>query len=94
MLRGWSISTRWGLLVTTRGSTISIALACIVKWSSSVVLWKMLLPKGLIRSSWLRPSLIVLTLMHVPVIASIPFNNIRTKLKATGVMPGHFGQFH
>ncbi|KAL4381362.1 hypothetical protein AHAS_Ahas04G0125900 [Arachis hypogaea] len=44
-----------------------------------------LLPKGLIRSSWLRPSLIVLTLMHVPVIASIPFNNIRTKLKAMGM---------
>ncbi|KAL4276061.1 hypothetical protein AHAS_Ahas20G0169500 [Arachis hypogaea] len=50
-----------------------------------MVVWKVLLPKGLIRSSWLRPSLIVLTLMHVPVISSIPVNIIRTKLKATGV---------
>ncbi|KAL4315824.1 hypothetical protein AHAS_Ahas15G0223700 [Arachis hypogaea] len=50
-----------------------------------MVVWKVLLPKGLIRSSWLHPSLIVLTLMHVPVIASIPYNNIRTKLKARGV---------
>ncbi|KAL4287473.1 hypothetical protein AHAS_Ahas19G0189700 [Arachis hypogaea] len=50
-----------------------------------MVSWRVLLPKGLIRSSWLLPSLIVLTLMHVPVIASIHFNNIRTKLKVTGV---------
>ncbi|KAL4315681.1 hypothetical protein AHAS_Ahas15G0209400 [Arachis hypogaea] len=50
-----------------------------------MISWRVLLPKGLIRSSWLLPSLIVLTLMHVPVIASIPLNNIRTKLKATGV---------
>ncbi|KAL4315346.1 hypothetical protein AHAS_Ahas15G0175900 [Arachis hypogaea] len=49
-----------------------------------MVVWKVLLPKELIRSSWLRPSLIVLTLMHVPVIASIPFNIIRTKLKVIG----------
>ncbi|KAL4374265.1 hypothetical protein AHAS_Ahas05G0164500 [Arachis hypogaea] len=50
-----------------------------------MVSWKVLLPKGLIRSSWLLPSLIALTLMHVPVIASIPYNNIVTKLKARGV---------
>ncbi|KAL4321796.1 hypothetical protein AHAS_Ahas14G0146300 [Arachis hypogaea] len=50
-----------------------------------MVVWKVLLPKGLIRSSWLHPSLIILTLMHFPVMASIPFNIIRTKLKATGV---------
>ncbi|KAL4299883.1 hypothetical protein AHAS_Ahas17G0145400 [Arachis hypogaea] len=50
-----------------------------------MVLWKVLLLKGLIRSSWLLPSMIVLTLTHIPVIASIPFNNIRTKLKATGL---------
>ena len=60
-------------------------LACIVEWSLSMVSWKVLLPKGLIKSSWLSPSLIVLTLMHVLVIASISFNNIRTKLKASGV---------
>ncbi|KAL4321696.1 hypothetical protein AHAS_Ahas14G0136300 [Arachis hypogaea] len=67
------------------GSTITIVSTCIVEWLSSMVRWKVLLPKGLIRSSWFRPSLIVLTLMYVPVIASIHFNNIRTKLKATGV---------
>ncbi|KAL4306229.1 hypothetical protein AHAS_Ahas16G0157400 [Arachis hypogaea] len=50
-----------------------------------MVPWKVLLPKGLIRSSWLLPSLIVLTLMHVPVIVSIPYNNIGNKLKARGV---------
>ncbi|KAL4344055.1 hypothetical protein AHAS_Ahas11G0140100 [Arachis hypogaea] len=50
-----------------------------------MVVWRVLLPKGLIRSSRLLPSLIVLTLMHVPVIASIPYNSIRTKLKAMGV---------
>ncbi|KAL4316472.1 hypothetical protein AHAS_Ahas15G0288500 [Arachis hypogaea] len=85
MLRGWFNSTGWDLLVTTRRSTISIALACIVEWSSPVVLWRVLLPKGWIKSSWLHPSLTVPTLMHVPAIASIPFNNIRTKLKARGV---------
>ncbi|KAL4286426.1 hypothetical protein AHAS_Ahas19G0085000 [Arachis hypogaea] len=73
------------MLVVTEGSTITIVLVCIVEWSLSVIVWKVLLPKGLIRSSWLLPSLVVLTLMYVPVIASIPFNSIRTKLKARGV---------
>ncbi|KAL4337821.1 hypothetical protein AHAS_Ahas12G0148500 [Arachis hypogaea] len=50
-----------------------------------MVSWRVLLPKGLIRSSWLLPSLIVLTLMHVHVIASIPCNSIGTKLKVIGV---------
>ena len=85
MLRGWSISTWWGLWVITRLSTMSIGLVCIVEWSLSMISWRVLLPKGLIRSSWLHPSLIVLTLMHVPVITSIPFNNIRTKLKVRRV---------
>jgi len=75
----------WWRWFVTKESTITIVLACIVGWSLSMVSWKVLLPKGLIRSSWLLPSLIVSTLMHVPIIASIPFNNIRTKLKATGV---------
>ncbi|KAL4345018.1 hypothetical protein AHAS_Ahas11G0236400 [Arachis hypogaea] len=50
-----------------------------------MISWRVLLPKGLIRSSWLHPSLIALTLMHVPAITSVPFNNIRTKFKARGV---------
>ncbi|KAL4300375.1 hypothetical protein AHAS_Ahas17G0194600 [Arachis hypogaea] len=73
------------MLVVTEGSTITIVLVCIAEWSLSVVLWKVLLPEGLIRSSWLLPSLLVLTLMHVPVIISIPCNNIGPKLKARGV---------
>ncbi|KAL4344418.1 hypothetical protein AHAS_Ahas11G0176400 [Arachis hypogaea] len=73
------------MLVVTEGSTMTIVLVCIVEWSLSVVLWKVLLPEGLIRSLWLLPSLIVLTLMHVPIIISIPCNNIGTKLKASGV---------
>ncbi|KAL4277005.1 hypothetical protein AHAS_Ahas20G0263900 [Arachis hypogaea] len=85
MLRGWSIGTGWGLLVVTRLSTISISGVCIVEWSLSVISWRVLLPKGLIRSSWLHPSLIGLTLMHIPTITSISFNKVRTKLKARGV---------
>ncbi|KAL4381241.1 hypothetical protein AHAS_Ahas04G0113800 [Arachis hypogaea] len=63
---------------------ISIIFVCIAEWSSSRISWKVLLPKGLIRSSWLRPSLIALTLMHIPIliIVSIPNNNIGIKLEA------------
>ncbi|KAL4350286.1 hypothetical protein AHAS_Ahas10G0126800 [Arachis hypogaea] len=75
----------WVLLVITRGSTISIILVCIVEWSSSMISWKVLLPKGLIRSSWLRPSLIALTLMHIPVIASSSCNIVVTRLIAKRV---------
>ncbi|KAL4373148.1 hypothetical protein AHAS_Ahas05G0052800 [Arachis hypogaea] len=42
-------------------------------------------PRGLIKSLWLLQSLIVPTLMPVPIIASIPHNNIGTKLIATEV---------
>ncbi|KAL4287581.1 hypothetical protein AHAS_Ahas19G0200500 [Arachis hypogaea] len=47
--------------------------------------WRGLLPRGLIKSLWLLPSLILPTLMPVLIIASIPYNNIGTKLKARGV---------
>ncbi|KAL4287416.1 hypothetical protein AHAS_Ahas19G0184000 [Arachis hypogaea] len=73
------------MLVVTKGSTISNFWACIVGWSLSMVSWKVLLSKGLIRSSWLLPTLIFPTLMYVPVIASIPSNNIRTKLETRGM---------
>ncbi|KAL4270900.1 hypothetical protein AHAS_AhasUnG0043400 [Arachis hypogaea] len=45
----------------------------------------MLLPKGLIRSSWLHPSLIGLTLMHIHVIAFSSCNIVVTRLIAKGV---------
>ncbi|KAL4350318.1 hypothetical protein AHAS_Ahas10G0130000 [Arachis hypogaea] len=50
-----------------------------------MISWKVLLPKGLIRSSWLCPSLIALTLMHIPVIASSSCNIVVTRLIAKGV---------
>ena len=65
--------------------TISISLVCIVEWSPSMVSRRVLLPKGLIRSSWLHPSLIALTLMHIPVIASSSYNIVVTRLIAKGV---------
>ena len=75
----------WWRWFVTKGSTITIVLACIVEWSLSMVSWKALLPRGLIKPSWLLPSLILPTLMPVLIIASIPYNNIGTKLKARGV---------
>ncbi|KAL4381161.1 hypothetical protein AHAS_Ahas04G0105800 [Arachis hypogaea] len=50
-----------------------------------MISWKVLLPKGLISSSWLRPSLITLTLMHIPVIASSSYKIVVTRLIAKGV---------
>ncbi|KAL4329356.1 hypothetical protein AHAS_Ahas13G0291900 [Arachis hypogaea] len=44
-----------------------------------------LLPRGLIKSLWLLPSLILPTLMPIFIIVSIPYNNIGTKLKTRGV---------
>jgi len=66
----------WRLLIVTNRSTITIALVCIIEWLLLMAHWRMLLPKGLIKSSWLLPSLIVPTLMHVPIMASIPYNII------------------
>ncbi|KAL4315543.1 hypothetical protein AHAS_Ahas15G0195600 [Arachis hypogaea] len=60
-------------------------LVCTVEQSLSRISRRVLLPKGLIRSSWLHPSLIGLTLMHIPAVTSISFNKVRTKLKARGV---------
>ncbi|KAL4396527.1 hypothetical protein AHAS_Ahas01G0100800 [Arachis hypogaea] len=50
-----------------------------------MISWKVLLPKRLVRSSWLRPSLIALTLMHIPVIAFSSCNIVVTRLIAKGV---------
>ncbi|KAL4371398.1 hypothetical protein AHAS_Ahas06G0163000 [Arachis hypogaea] len=57
-------------------STITIVLVCIIEWLSVIVHWRRLLPRGLIKSLWLLPPLIVLTLMHIHIIASIPYNII------------------
>ncbi|KAL4357371.1 hypothetical protein AHAS_Ahas09G0180000 [Arachis hypogaea] len=76
MLRRGVIGIWWGLLVTTRGSTISIVLVCTLEWLLLIVSWRRLLPRGLIKSLWLHPSLIVPTSMHVLIIVSIPYNII------------------
>ena len=49
---------RVGLVGNYKGSTMSVSLVCIVEQSLPMVSWRMLLPKGLIRASWLHPSLI------------------------------------
>ena len=72
----------WWRWFVTKRSTITIVLVCIVEWSLSVVLWKVLLPERLIRSSWLRPSLIALTLMHIPVIAFSSCNIVVIRLNS------------
>ncbi|KAL4300313.1 hypothetical protein AHAS_Ahas17G0188400 [Arachis hypogaea] len=64
---------------------MSFSWVCTVERSLSRISQRVLLPKGLIRSSWSHPSLIGLTLVHIPAVTSISFNNIRTKLKARGV---------
>ncbi|KAL4357081.1 hypothetical protein AHAS_Ahas09G0151000 [Arachis hypogaea] len=66
-------------------STITIVLVCIIEWLLVIVHWRGLLPRGLIKSLRLLPSLIIPTLMHVLIIASIPYNNIGTKLETRGV---------
>ncbi|KAL4381234.1 hypothetical protein AHAS_Ahas04G0113100 [Arachis hypogaea] len=47
-----------------------------------MISWRVLSPKGLIRSSWLRPSLIALTLMHIPVIAFSSCNIVVIRLNS------------
>ncbi|KAL4344686.1 hypothetical protein AHAS_Ahas11G0203200 [Arachis hypogaea] len=76
MLRRGFIGIWWGLLVITKGSTISIVLVCTLEWLLLIVSWRGLLPRGLIESLWLLPSLIIPTLMYVLIIASISYNII------------------
>ncbi|KAL4300464.1 hypothetical protein AHAS_Ahas17G0203500 [Arachis hypogaea] len=84
LMRGF-ISIGWGLLVVTERSTVTIVLVCIIEWLLVIAHWRGLSPRGLIKSLWLLPSLIIPTLMHVLIIAPIPYYNIGTKLKATWV---------
>ncbi|KAL4343837.1 hypothetical protein AHAS_Ahas11G0118300 [Arachis hypogaea] len=76
MLRRGFIGIWWDLLVTTRGSTIAIELICILEWLFIIVRWGRLLPRGLSISLRLLPPLIVPSLMHVLIVASIPYNII------------------
>ncbi|KAL4287810.1 hypothetical protein AHAS_Ahas19G0223400 [Arachis hypogaea] len=76
MLRRGFIGIWWCLLVVTKRSTTTIVLVCIIEWLLVIVHWRGLLPRGLIKSLWLLTSLTVPTLMHVRIIASIPYNII------------------
>ncbi|KAL4307167.1 hypothetical protein AHAS_Ahas16G0251200 [Arachis hypogaea] len=68
-----------------KGSTITIVLVCITEWLLVTAHWRGLLPRGLIKSLWILPSLILPTLMPIFIIVSIPYNNIGTKLETRRV---------
>ncbi|KAL4345122.1 hypothetical protein AHAS_Ahas11G0246800 [Arachis hypogaea] len=54
-------------------------------WWLLIVHWRWLLPRGLIKSLWLLPSLIVPTLMPVLIVISSSCNIIVTRLIAMEV---------
>ncbi|KAL4300868.1 hypothetical protein AHAS_Ahas17G0243900 [Arachis hypogaea] len=85
MLRRGFIGIWWGLLVITRGSTIAIGLMCILEWLLLIVRWWRLLPKRLIICSRLLPPLMVPSLMHILIVAFIPYNIVVTTLVAKGM---------
>ncbi|KAL4371336.1 hypothetical protein AHAS_Ahas06G0155600 [Arachis hypogaea] len=84
MLRRGFIGIWWWLLIIKRVLTIAIILVCLLEGSWGIVCWWRLLPRGLIKSLWLLPSLIVPTLMHVIMVISSSCNIIVTKLIAKG----------
>ncbi|KAL4287819.1 hypothetical protein AHAS_Ahas19G0224300 [Arachis hypogaea] len=75
----------WGLLVTTRGSTISIGWIGTLEWFLVIVSGWRLLQRGLIKSLWLLPSLIVPSLMQAFIVISSSYNMIVTKFIVEGV---------
>ncbi|KAL4391539.1 hypothetical protein AHAS_Ahas03G0255200 [Arachis hypogaea] len=74
MLRRGSIGIWWWLLIIKRVFTIAIILVCLLEGLLVIVCWWRLLPRGLIKSLQLLPSLVVPTLMHVLIVASISCN--------------------
>ncbi|KAL4371520.1 hypothetical protein AHAS_Ahas06G0174000 [Arachis hypogaea] len=74
MLRRGLIGIVWWVLIVTKRSTITIILICIIEWLFLVTHWRGLLPRGLIKSLWRLPSLIVPTLMHVFIVISSSCN--------------------
>ncbi|KAL4276041.1 hypothetical protein AHAS_Ahas20G0167500 [Arachis hypogaea] len=84
MLRRGFIGILWWVLIFTEKSTITIVLVCIIEWLL-IVHWRWLLPRGLIKSLWLLPSLIFPSLMHILIVISSSCNIVVTKLIAKGV---------
>ncbi|KAL4315477.1 hypothetical protein AHAS_Ahas15G0189000 [Arachis hypogaea] len=76
MLRGWLIDIWWWLLTTTMRITASIRLICIRSGIIPTRDRRRLLPRRLINPLRLLPSLIVPSVMHVVIVASISYNII------------------
>ncbi|KAL4343813.1 hypothetical protein AHAS_Ahas11G0115900 [Arachis hypogaea] len=76
MLRRGFIGIWWWLLIVTKRSTIAIRWVCIKGWFLLIVCWWRLLPRGLSISLRLLPPLIVPSLLHVLIVASIFYNII------------------
>ncbi|KAL4337261.1 hypothetical protein AHAS_Ahas12G0092500 [Arachis hypogaea] len=84
MLRRGYIGILWWVLIVTKRSTITIVLVRIIEWLL-IVTWRWLLPRGLIKSLWLLPSLIVPSLIQAFIVISSSYNMIVTRLIAKGV---------
>ncbi|KAL4287302.1 hypothetical protein AHAS_Ahas19G0172600 [Arachis hypogaea] len=76
MLRGWFIGMWWWLLTITIRVTTSIRLICIRIRIIPIRNQRGLLPIRLINPLRLLPSLIVPSLMHILIVASISYNII------------------
>ncbi|KAL4287656.1 hypothetical protein AHAS_Ahas19G0208000 [Arachis hypogaea] len=77
-------NVRWLLIVTER-SNIAIRWICTLEWLLLIVHWGRLLPRRLSISLRLLPPLIVPSLMHVLIVAFVPYNKVVTTLIAKGM---------
>ncbi|KAL4315979.1 hypothetical protein AHAS_Ahas15G0239200 [Arachis hypogaea] len=76
MLKWWFIGMWWWLLTITIRVTTSIRLICIGIRIIPIRNQRLLLPRRVINPLRLPPLLIVPFLMHVIIVASIPYNII------------------
>ncbi|KAL4315839.1 hypothetical protein AHAS_Ahas15G0225200 [Arachis hypogaea] len=76
MLRGWFIGMWWWVLTITIRVTTSIRLICIRIGVIPIRNRRGLLPRRVINHLRLLPPLIVPSLMHIPIEASISYNII------------------
>ncbi|KAL4344590.1 hypothetical protein AHAS_Ahas11G0193600 [Arachis hypogaea] len=76
MLRRWFIGIWWWLLTITIRVTTSIKLICIRIRIIPIRIQRLLLPRRVINPLRLLPPLIVPSLMHILIIAPIPYNII------------------
>ncbi|KAL4344913.1 hypothetical protein AHAS_Ahas11G0225900 [Arachis hypogaea] len=76
MLRGWFIGIWWWLLTITIRVTTSIRLICIRMRVIPIRIRRGLLPRRVINPLRHLPPLIVLSLMHILIVAPIFYNII------------------